>query len=84
MTLKNKWLIDYAKEHSFKTFKSYEPCYHKGCIHHIVTPCELCGRFGAQGEVKINLYELEKIINRLNKLNKLNKIINEKDRTSCT
>ncbi len=28
--------------------KDGEPCSHKGCLNHIKTPCEKCGRIGGQ------------------------------------
>ena len=33
-----------------KTYKDGEPCLHRGCAHHVRTPCEGCGRREAGGE----------------------------------
>lgn len=33
------------------SFKNGEPCKHPGCKNHITHPCEVCGRYNAQGEV---------------------------------
>ena len=71
MAIHNKWLNDYTKEHTFKIFKTNEPCPHKGCYNHVITPCELCGRIGMQGDFKINIDDIEKIKNRRRKINKL-------------
>ncbi len=80
MLLGNKWLNDYIGEHKYQVFKSYQPCPHKGCMHHIITPCELCGRIGAQGDIKIEREQLEKNINRYKKILKINKKLkNEKN-----
>jgi len=33
-------------------YRDGEPCIHPGClIRHVTTPCEVCGRFRAQGEI---------------------------------
>ena len=32
-------------------YKDGEPCEHRGCRGHTMHPCEVCGRFRAQGEI---------------------------------
>lgn len=40
-----------------RKYKDGEPCEHKGCLHHITQPCELCGRIAGR---KINKDEISK------------------------
>lgn len=39
------------KLESLILYKDGEPCAHPGCLGHVTHPCEVCGRFRAQGEI---------------------------------
>jgi hypothetical protein len=54
-------------------FKDLEPCEHKGCIAHTSHPCEVCGRINAKGEITINRFKYDNLINKYNRQkNKIN------------
>ena len=31
-------------------YQDGEPCTHKGCSHHVLHPCEVCGRIMSRGK----------------------------------
>lgn len=57
-------------------YKNGEPCYHSGCKYHTLHPCEICGRYLAQGETVIykEMSQKEAKIFLKRKEQKMNKI----------
>lgn len=49
-----EFIADYKKRWEDKSkvlVKSGDPCSHKGCLHHVLTPCEGCGRIAGVGDI---------------------------------
>lgn len=45
------WAEGWAERCGKISFKDGEPCKHPGCKNHVSHPCEVCGRYAAQGDV---------------------------------